>query len=592
MSELKFDPYTGKTIEPEEKKEYKFDPYTGKPIEQPATNAPQFDPYTGKPISSAHQGGNEQQSVNPQQNYNAQQSYNPQQNYNAQQSYNPQQTYNAQQPGNYAYNPGMYAGNKSDSNKKVAFIVLGVVVAAFLALAVFGGVKAMQFLNKNKEALNNEQSFETPDSTAETPALEVVPDNLNEKAEEEQPVEKKEEEQQPEEQQEEKKEEQQPEEQKEEEQPAEQVTVSNNNQVDESSIFSFKVGDASYQLPEKASDFLDDGWIFNKPGDANEMIGTGELFYTYLAYPGGEQPHIMVTITNFSLDAVPAKDGYISSISFNSHDVTAMGQDVTTLGGKVVLGQGGVDDIKAAYGEPGYISESELGDGYFYYDESSSSFTKPSVMINFDENDNYDGISITNNDQPADFEQVEVSSDAPEYLSKYVAPAELGDDPFSGNFKLDGVVYNLPCPLQVFEDNGWTYDVEHDYSVGAGEGYVVQLKKGDLMLTLNTENFDTKATMLKNTMVIMISSNSTGLFANGIEFPGGFTASWSEQQLVDWIDSHNISNYEKRSSTGVYSIPFDQPGNGKSKGVGKYEIYTEDGQIDFLHFRCYGWLKD
>jgi sec-independent protein translocase protein TatA len=32
---------------------YKFDPYTGKPVEPPAAPAMRFDPYTGKPLTGA-----------------------------------------------------------------------------------------------------------------------------------------------------------------------------------------------------------------------------------------------------------------------------------------------------------------------------------------------------------------------------------------------------------------------------------------------------------------------------------------------------------------------------------------------------------
>jgi sec-independent protein translocase protein TatA len=43
--------------------EYKFDPYTGKPIE-PAKPAMRFDPYTGKPLNDASQAETQSSSSN------------------------------------------------------------------------------------------------------------------------------------------------------------------------------------------------------------------------------------------------------------------------------------------------------------------------------------------------------------------------------------------------------------------------------------------------------------------------------------------------------------------------------------------------
>lgn len=442
----------------------------------------------------------------------------------------------------------------NSGSKTVVFVVVGVIIFAIIVSLGLGAMLMGKMSAKGEEPVEDQPMVEASvEASTEEPKEEVEPAV-------EEPV-------------------------KEEETTSEepfQEPVVEKAVTDENSLFAIKIGNSVYQMPEQTKKFLVEGWTFYNPSDADEMIGTGDRFYTDIIPPGcDKRQSVSVTITNFSLDALAAKDAYVSELSFNVYNEGDVGVDVTTLGGKIKLGESTRADIEEAYGKPDDTVDSSSGTSYFYNDNESSSFDKPHIMIRF-EDDVFISIAIKNNDEPKGFRQTEVSGDAPEYLSKYVAPSELGDDPFSGNFMLDGVVYNLPVPLQVLADNGWTYEADGDYLVGAGEEYVFSLYKGDKFFSVNVANFDTKATTLKNTIVVSLSSHK-GLGYEETEFPGGLMSTWTEKQVLKWFDDHGITDHEMRAT--AYSVPF-------SNGHGRYNIYVNDGHVSFIEIRNYGWLKD
>lgn len=129
----------------------------------------------------------------------------------------------------------------------------------------------------------------------------------------------------------------------------------------------------------------------------------------------------------------------------------------------------------------------------------------------------------------------EISYEKPEYLSSYVAASEIGDSLDTKTVELDGVIYTLPAPLSVFEENGWELTCESetvDEIVEAQEWITqgVSLIKGDIEVSVNIKNFSDKATVPPFCAVnyIMVRED------DGVSFvlPGGITFGLSNNDLM------------------------------------------------------------
>ena len=578
MNEQKFDPMTGQPIQAAPK----FDPMTGQPLNQQGGN---FDPVTGQPLNQAApaQGANQQPYGGYQQPYGSN-----------------QQPYGAnQQPGAYGYNNMAAQHNQSQKNNKVAVIVLVVLVIALVAVLGFVGFQASKLLNKASDAglkteqtqeelspiegdvngengENGEQKVEGLEGPqTEEPVVDEQKEDAGEAASVEEPVE----------------------ETPTEETPSDETklggetsgTPVERTEVDPTSAFAFTIGDKSYQLPFRFQELIEDGWKYYSDSDEDIVLEAGRGEYIYMICPGDTECNLSITVTNFSLNAESIKDGYVTEITLYSNDAERLGKKMTMHGGDIVLGQSSEADLRAAFGEPSRVSDDSNTLWYDYGDERDYEHDSK-VFFSIEEDGTVSYAALENNLEPEDFEQVEVSKDAPAYLSNYKAPTELGTDPFSGNFKLDGKLYNLPVPLQILVDDGWVHGVEDETTVGAGQGYIITLEKNHVSMTCTVYNFDDKATILRHTIVTSVDTSSSSIFDNGMELPDGLNAHMTEAELTDYLKKHNITNYEHNNSYNTYTIPFDQTGNDRAARGNKYRIrINDDGTIDDIDIDNYGW---
>ncbi len=579
--------------------EQKFDPMTGQPIVQQGGGM-KFDPMTGQPISQDAAGQQPVQQTYGQQTYGqqtyGQQTYGQQnygqQTYASQQSYGAQQSYGSQQTAPYGYDPVAIEREQSNKNKKVAFIALGVCGFLALILIIFGVVKCVQIFGDKKPDKEISAELEEP-KRAETVEPEVVePEPVEPK---EDPSENLEVEEIPglEKLEDPTTEDILGEEPKEEEKVAEDTkkSVSNSGTAanDPNSLFAFRIGNEDYHVPCKVSDFLDKGWTFDDDNVANENLGNYEYDFVNLNYPGTNK-NLDVQVMNFDVNSQLLKDCYVSKVSVSLYDIDNFGAEITSHNGDLVLGKSSQEDVIAVLGEPTNLWEDTYGN-MLNYEGESDSYSKPSVTYFMNEDNVLKMISFEDDNAPEDFETTEVDAEMPDYISKYEAPTELGDDPFSGNFKLEDKLYTLPVPFQEIVDNGWEYGGDPNYVAGAGQTYVVQFHKGDKTLTTNAYNPSDQATLLKYTMIISVTANSDSSIANYMELPDGLDKLNSKEEIDDFLKKHNITNYDYFKNSGSYIIYFDQTGKDKSKANNKMTIYTSEDGVGSIDIQTYGWLR-
>ena len=552
MNEQKFDPMTGEQIG-QQQSGFKFDPMTGKPLNP--QSGYKYDPMTGKPLIQGNQPTG----------------------------------YGMQQSNAYGYDPAAIEKEQSDKNKKLAFTIAGVCASLFLITGIIGVVKLTKIVAAKNLEKDIEKSVmaEVPDEDQyvdtgiEGLELEKITEPTLEDfglTEEEESAEETADEQ--------------VDEQDGDSVPldaiAEENSTKSGSETDTRNLFTFQIGDESYQIPGKVSDYLDKGWTFDDDIEAATIIDSYSKEFLEFYYPGGRNS-LLVDITNFSLDAQEAKDCYITKISLSDYDMEEFGNELTIHGGDLVLGKSTEADIVAAMGEPDELFEGTYGDVLYYYGDSSNSL-EYCVGYSLNEDRVFENIRLTNENEPVGFEQVDVSSERPSYLDNYVAPSSLGDDPFSGNFELDGTVYNLPVPFEELTRNGWKYDGDENYSVGSGQEYVIQFRKGNMSFTTNVYNPTDKAILLKYTIVVMIGANNSSYDDYLIQFPGGLNCDLTEEEVKEYIKNNGIENYEYKKGSSSYSIPFDQTGKIRSAANNEYTIFMGEKTVYFMHVRNYGWL--
>ena len=582
MSDLKFDPMTGQPIG-QQTTGFKFDPITGQPInQQPVGQQPVGQQPVGQqPIGQQPMG---QQPVG-QQNFGGQQSYSAQQN-----------GFGTSQANSFGYDPKAIEKEQDEKNKKLAIKVMAGVGVLLMLIIAFGIYKfagfAIKHIPEKKQGADSrnevtaeistdvpvEEPADKVDVPVDEPADEPVDDLQLQKIEEPNPedfvVDEPTDDVQ--------------------EEPADDVvaetpdnTVAASN--DTRDLFSVRVGSFEYTFPEKVTTFLNDGWTFDDQKTLDESLGSRDYEYCTIYYPGSERGNVTVNVTNFDPNAQVIRDCYITKVTFSDYDIDLFGADISTHNGDIVVGQTTENEIIAALGTPDNLYEEDDGNFLTYYGEAEG-YNEPSVLYKMNEEGKLKFVCFENDTTPTDFVQTEVSSEAPDYLSNYVAPTSLGDDPFSGNFKMDGVVYTLPLPFTELINNGWKYGGDLEYTAGAGAQYVVQFEKNDRCLTATAYNPSDMATLLKYTVITEIHAEDS-TFNPAVEFPAGLSPSMSETELLAFMTKNNITNYDYLKASGCYTIPFDQTGNDRSAANNRYEIFVQDGYISWMTMQNYGWTR-
>ena len=268
--------------------------------------------------------------------------------------------------------------------------------------------------------------------------------------------------------------------------------------------------------------------------------------------------------------------------------------DLSFHNGDFKLNQTTIDDVTAVYGTPDYDNESSSTHVISYNIENDSDvYTEAEVRFAFDlETGKLTYVVIENEEKPSDFADEEVSDEEPEYLSLYTAPSSLGEDILSGNVSLEGKVYNVPVPLKVLMEDGWSIGGDETYTVGAGEGYSLSLTKGDKRINVIAQNPMTRATYIKYTIVTEISYYVSSYNVVDFEIAGGVTPSTTQTELDALLKDKGITNYDYNKTYGRYKIPMNQSESSDSSRNRVEFSIEDDGSMESMTVRNYGWLVE
>ena len=567
--------------------EKRFDPMTGQPINQTTPDANQTTANVNQTMGNVNQTaananqamGNVNQPVN-QQGQPVNQAPNQfqerfgnigQQAGNFQQPNNIPQSNNFQQPNNipqnqYGYGAPSFGGNNipPQGNDKKKLFIIGGIVAAFLIIITV--VNVAVFMGRNKNDNSNVAVAEASEEASVAPTKAEPEEDTDSSVEAttaatEVPEEKEEKEQK----------------------------ESSSKEVDPNGMSSFSIYGKNYSLPMKIQDLIDDGWQYNKDSDAKILLGSGNYEMVMLLTPGEDTAKIDVNVTNFSIDAKELGECYITEITFMDITTNKEGMNLSFHDGAIKIKESTKEDVVAAYGEPARETDTSSS-VIITFEEANDTdlMTRVETRFSFDKEDNkLSYVVIENEEKPSDMGEETVSGDEPEYLSKYKAPSSLGDDLLSGNISINGKVYNVPVPLKVLLEDGWSLGGDDTHTVGANSGYSITLAKGDDRIYVNAYNLTTSACYIKYTIVTEITYYTSSYSKVEIELPGGVNGSTTQKDLEALLSSKGISNYEYDKSYGHYKIPIDQ--NRRNK----IDIHVDDdGSMESISLQNYGWLLE
>lgn len=255
--------------------------------------------------------------------------------------------------------------------------------------------------------------------------------------------------------------------------------------------FTFEMSGVVYQLPCAYQVFVDNGWTLD--ADYSGFNTDTELAgYSYeTGYLTNGAVRIYVYFINMGGNAKAVGNCKIGAVQVDASDNV----NLKLAGGITCLST--EEEIEAVYGAPDSISKS---DSYIRMSYEIDTYVEMNFYLN-PGNTTYNEVTLKNCIAEED-DATDISNERPAYLDGYVAPTKLSDDPTDTMFELDGKLYQLPCPLSEFTDDGWSVSYSTITSLGAGQSeYGYYLSKNGAEIALRLTNFSKNEVKAENCAV-------------------------------------------------------------------------------------------
>ena len=345
-----------------------------------------------------------------------------------------------------------------------------------------------------------------------------------------------------------------------EEAPAEPVTMS-----DDWKDFTFEMDGHMYQLPMAYSEFVKNGWRIYETESVDEDMRIAAYDKEYVQLTNGAVK-IWVYLINQSGNIKTAKDCNIGRVEISaSHNL-----NLKLAGGITLMST--VEEIEEVYGKASSVS---VYDGYTYlaYQDGDSYDVKMQFAIYQDTSNNSVDLQ---NIVATEADKTEISKERPAYLADYKAPTTLSDNPAQTQFLLDGKLYQLPCPLDEFTEEGWTVTRSMVTSLGAMnyDSYSLVLTKGDRKIDVGLANFSDKEVYSENCAVYRVTFSDSylkNISEDYLNLPAGLSLFSSLEEIGEACTDFEL--YQGTSYT-------------------RYTYTTQDDRYNTLVYLTYSWWHD
>ena len=298
-----------------------------------------------------------------------------------------------------------------------------------------------------------------------------------------------------------------------------------------------------YQLPFAYSVLADKGWRIYSSGYYDDTKISGSSYESVTLQK--DEKTIEVSIINASGNTKELKDCNIGEIQVHGNNKSAPEFSIA----KGIKVGDKEDKVKEAFGSPTNVGNHDDYDLLCYGEDNST--TRIACDKNEEDDYNYDSIEIKNFVATEEDKKTETSDEVPEYLSTYVAPTELGTDPFSYNIEIENQVYTLPAPVSAFTDNGWEIASQED-SVPSGRSlsFAIKLQKDGKELEASVTNFADYQTKPENCAISSLYFYADDTKTPEVKLPGGITMESTSADVKKWTGDK--FDYTKTKSSESY----------------------------------------
>lgn len=315
-------------------------------------------------------------------------------------------------------------------------------------------------------------------------------------------------------------------------------------------IYSFQIeyDGVLYQLPMAYEDIEAQGWTLSKHDDPELRVGTNS--YTSIGFNKGERS-IRVDVFNLGINERSLKECLIGGIdideSFSDVDFDAL---QIRLPGGISVGKSNVDDIKAAYGEPSDVYESDLYTKLTY----EKDYYQSVEFYVYSESNTLRQVSMRNFSEPEGYDKGSVSTETPDIVTNYKAPAKLGEDFMDPVVEYYGDLYQLPAPVTAFTANGWELlNVgEEDFVAGRDIAFI-EMMKDNQKVRFSVYNLTENAVITENCFVKELSFAAYDPEVIDMKLSGGVALGADKSELITMAEEKGYL-YEDDSEDGYLTI--------------------------------------
>ncbi len=341
-------------------------------------------------------------------------------------------------------------------------------------------------------------------------------------------------------------------------------------------IYSFQLkldGDV-YQFPMNCEDFMALGWTYAEDEDTDIAPNS----YSSFRFTKGNL-EAYVELFNLGLNTMPATQCSVGGMSIDSYQFEDAPETVIEFPKGLTFNVSTLDDVKAAWGEPSDTYEGDLYTKLTYeydiYQSIEFEIDSETGVI-----DKFDLENLVQEEGANDAAAAEVSGEPTEEVLAYEAPTELGDDIRSGIVEFAGNLYQLPAPVSVFLENGFTLKPEDSDAVVAGDyfGWFEMIKDGKEFRG-TADNHDPNATTIENCFVTEVEADSYDADLP-LALPGGISNHMSADELMPILET---LPYEVSSDTDDYTYYTVQDKDSYDWGI-NITVKKEDNTVTSIEY--------
>ena len=325
-------------------------------------------------------------------------------------------------------------------------------------------------------------------------------------------------------------------------------------------IYSFQVSvnGKVMQFPMWYSDFESLGFSYTK--DATQTLSSSQ-------YTVGE------VWTLDGVKAQPYTKCMVAGINFDKYYLEDANWEIILPKG-IQYGVSTKEDILAAYGTPSSDYEGSM----YYKMAYEYDYHQEIIFYVYNESGVVEEIEIEN---VIELEGADNSIDetVPEMVTKYTAPAAVGDDLYTFNAEIEGHLYTFPCPVSEFLANGFTIQENNSaQAVAAGDFDWVELRYDNQSIRLIVRNYADYATIPENCFIKSFETHANYDPTFDVTVPCGITLGESEDSLKEKISAFHYE-VEESSSYKYYNVY-----NANGSKLDSFEFIVSEGVVTGIEF--------